>query len=582
MNAELLLKHFEQISDVPNAVPRLRRFVLDLAVRGKLVGQNAGDEPATELIRRIRAKSARLAEEGRGGNRKATPMFEDVKEPFGVPANWVWVRFGAVAGFSAGRTPSRHDLTFWNTGEYSWVSIADMTDGGLVIATKETVSEKAKTRIFGSEPVPIGTMIMSFKLTIGKVSRLGVPAFHNEAIISIHPHLPEMQNYLFKVLPQFARKGDTKDAIKGATLNRDSITNICIPLPPLAEQHRIVAKVDELMALCDRLEAAQREQMSLRDRLAATTHHHLRNGEDADARHSHAQFFISHLPRLTINPEQIKQLRQTILDLLVHGQLVTQDPYDEPASSLLQRIQEEQKDLMRRRTIKAKLLNESKIQNDSLTSLPDSWEWTTLAKLLVFGPQNGISPSASSRPDAPKAITLTATTSGVFKSDYFKRIDAKFSSESEFWLRRGDLLFQRGNTREYVGMAAYFDGEDGQFLYPDLIIKVRVSKFVDLRFVHLCSTAPYARAYFEKHATGAQSTMPKINHEILLNLPIPVPPMAEQNRIVAKVDELMALCDRLEEQLKEADAKSRGLLESVLHSALIDANPIPMVSKVIN
>ena len=105
---------------------------------------------------------------------------------------------------------------------------------------------------------------MSFKLTIGKIARLGVPAFHNEAIISIRPHLAELDAYLFKVLPQFARQGDTKGAIKGATLNRDSISNILIPLPPLAEQHRIVAKVDELMALCDRLEAARAERRAAR------------------------------------------------------------------------------------------------------------------------------------------------------------------------------------------------------------------------------------------------------------------------------------------------------------------------------
>ena len=99
-------------------------------------------------------------------------------------------------------------------------------------------------------------MIMSFKLTIGKIARLGIPAYHNEAIISIRPYVLELDPYLFKILPFFARQGDTKGAIKGATLNRESISNISIPLPSLAEQQRIVTKVDELMALCDRLEAS--------------------------------------------------------------------------------------------------------------------------------------------------------------------------------------------------------------------------------------------------------------------------------------------------------------------------------------
>ena len=95
---------------------------------------------------------------------------------------------------------------------------------------------------------------MSFKLTIGKMARLGIPAYHNEAIISIRPHVPDIDPYLFAVLPVFARQGNTKDAIKGATLNRTSLSNILVPLPPLAEQHRIVARADELMTLCDRFE----------------------------------------------------------------------------------------------------------------------------------------------------------------------------------------------------------------------------------------------------------------------------------------------------------------------------------------
>lgn len=255
MNPAQFLAHFDRISDAPDAIPRLRRFILDLAVRGKLVEQDPRDEPASKLLRRIETEKVRLVKEGKIRKQEPTPLVEIEDQPFELPVNWEWVRFGVVADFSAGRTPSRHDFSFWNTGDYPWVSIADMKNGGEVVTTKETVSDKAKKRVFGSEPASVGTLIMSFKLTIGKISRLGVPAFHNEAIISIHPHLSAMDPYLFKVLPQFSRQGDTKDAIKGATLNRDSITNILLPLPPLAEQHRIVAKVQELMALCDRLEA---------------------------------------------------------------------------------------------------------------------------------------------------------------------------------------------------------------------------------------------------------------------------------------------------------------------------------------
>ena len=121
--------------------------------------------------------------------------------------------------------------------------------------TKETVTKRAAKQIFGVEPEQVGTIIMNFKLTIGKIARLGIPACHNEAVISIRPYVLDLLDpYLFKALPIFPRQENTKGAIKGVALNRNSILNILIPPPPLAEQHRIVAKVDELMSGCDKLE----------------------------------------------------------------------------------------------------------------------------------------------------------------------------------------------------------------------------------------------------------------------------------------------------------------------------------------
>ncbi len=357
--------------------------------------------------------------------------------------------------------------------------------------------------------------------------------------------------------------GLTAKGIKAAKLK-------CLPVavPPLAEQHRIVSKVDELMALCDRLEAMQAERESRRDRVVAASLHRLNNDADSAAFRDHACFYFNQLPHLTTRPQHIQQLRQTILNLAVRGQLVPQELNDEPAFELLKRIQTEQEELIKARVLKPDGGNSRLLEEDLPCELPSNWQWAPLRSIIVFGPQNGISPKPSSSPDAPKAITLTATTSGKFNPQHFKRVEAAIPPDSDFWLRSGDLLFQRGNTREYVGIAAYYTGEPRQFLYPDLMIKVRLSQNVSLRYVHLWAIAPPARAYFSTHATGAQATMPKINQGTLLQLPVPIPPLAEQRRIVAKVEELMALCDRLEAQLTTTQTESRRLLESVLHHAL--------------
>ena len=253
MNADRLLAHFDTVVDTPGAVPRLRRFILDLAVRGKLVPQDPNDEPVSELLLRNESEKARLMKLGQLPRRlPLSPIDRD--RPHDIPATWSWVRLGQIVSFSTGRTPRRNEPSYWNSGDYAWVSIRDMNDGAVLKSTKETVTKKAKEEIFRYEPEQVGTMLMSFKLTIGKMTRLGIPAYHNEAIISIRPNLLEFDPYLFVVLPEFARQGNTKDAMKGATLNRTSLSNIPVPLPPLAEQHRIVARVDEMMTLCDRLE----------------------------------------------------------------------------------------------------------------------------------------------------------------------------------------------------------------------------------------------------------------------------------------------------------------------------------------
>jgi len=192
MKTERLLEVYDKMSEAPDAIERLRHFVLDLAVRGKLVDQDTADEPASELLKRVSAEEARLVKEEKVRNKPDLPPVKPADQPHPIPNTWRWVRIANIVDFSAGRTPSRNDSSFWNTGDFHWVSIADMKDGKIVESTKETVSEKARKVSFKSEPELPGTMLMSFKLTIGKIARLGVPAFHNEAIISIRPHLAEL------------------------------------------------------------------------------------------------------------------------------------------------------------------------------------------------------------------------------------------------------------------------------------------------------------------------------------------------------------------------------------------------------
>ena len=163
-----------------------------------------------------------------------------------------------------------------------------------------------------------------------------------------------------------------------ATVSK-AMSDYCrLPLPPLAEQHRIVAKVDELMALCDRLEAAQAERESRRDKLAAASLHRLNNGADADEFREHARFHLHHLPRLTTRPEHIQQLRQTILNLAVRGKLVPQDPNDEPASDLLASVADQKTRTGNRKTGRDSVGDITSLVEEAFDS-PPGWMWTRIA-----------------------------------------------------------------------------------------------------------------------------------------------------------------------------------------------------------
>ena len=247
----------------------IRKSILQEAIQGKLVPQIAEEGTAQELLEQIKTEKQKLVKEGklkkstlatsvifRGDDNK---YYEQIGEncnditdeiPFDLPYNWCWCRFSNIVSMTIGKTPARGEQTYWINGKYNWVSISDMVDGGSISTTKEKVSDLAVKEVFSAPISEKGSLLMSFKLSIGKTSILDIDAYHNEAIITISPIIDKeyaMRNYLFKVLPLIANLGESKDAIKGKTLNSKSLSNLLIPLPPLQEQQRIIEQMNRLL-----------------------------------------------------------------------------------------------------------------------------------------------------------------------------------------------------------------------------------------------------------------------------------------------------------------------------------------------
>ena len=555
MNADRLLAHFDRIADAPDAIARLRRFILDLAVRGKLVEQDPNDGNGFSLLVEVERACAVRISSGKVKKQKVwgSPGFSDV--PFEVPDNWALVRLGQALELVNGRAFKPSD---WTSTGLPIVRIQNLNNP---TSSFNRYDGKVKDKFL----IDTGDFLISWSGTPGTSFGAHIwergPAVLNQHIfkaivIGDAFEIPFLKLAINSRLLELI--GQAHGGVGLQHITKPKLEAVVLTLPPLAEQHRIVAKVDELMALCDRLDAARAEREATRDRLAAASLARL-DAPDPDPAtfRNHAAFALENLVPLTTRLDQVKALRQTILNLAVRGELVEQDPNDEPASELLRGV------------VAAKGRSRHRIESVSEPyGLPVSWTWAALGELITSGPRNGISPKPTTRTDTPKAITLTATTSGVFKPDNFKHVEINVSNESEFWLRDGDLIFQRGNTREYVGIAAIYEGPSTTFLFPDLIMKVRISSAINLRFVHMAAVSPPSRAYFSDNASGAQATMPKINQATLVSLPIPLPPLSEQHRIVSRVDELMAICEQLEASLATGDATRGRLLDAFLHETL--------------
>ena len=256
-----------------NIREQLKKSVLQYAIEGKLVPQCEEDGTAEDLLQEIRAEKQHLYTEGKLKKKDLThstifrgednKYFEkkgeeiiciDEEIPFDIPDSWEWVRLGCISKFSIGKTPERGNSRYWENGVYPWVSISDMKPNEYIHSTREKVSQDAVDKCFG-DISPKGSLLMSFKLTIGRTSILQMESYHNEAIVTLTPFIDlnyTLRNYLFYILPVTSNMGESNDAIKGKTLNSKSLFNILIPLPPMIEQQKIIHKIEVVASIMSR------------------------------------------------------------------------------------------------------------------------------------------------------------------------------------------------------------------------------------------------------------------------------------------------------------------------------------------
>lgn len=571
MNADRLLALYERVAEAPDAIARLRRFVLDLAVRGKLVAQDACDEPASELLKRIAAEKARLVKAGEIRKPKALPPVDD--EPFDLPSNWRWVRIRDVTSDRGQRIPD---------GDFTYIDVTAINkEAGIVAEPKVLTKDEAPSRArkIAAKGDVLYSCVRPYLLNVAVLSQDFDPApIASTAFAVLNGHGLVLPTYLWIALRSPFMVECVEENQRGQAypaINDADFAVLPFPLPPISEQWRIMAKVEELMALLDRLEAARTAREATRDRLTASSLTRL-TASDADPKDfpDNARFALATLPALTTRPDQIKPLRQTILNLAVRGKLVEQDPKDEPAAELLKRIAAIKADL-----IKAGLAKREKPSDrDAFPyELPLAWSWCTLSHLSKLITK-GSSPKwqGISYVNAEDGLLfITSENVGNFtlrKLEELKYVETRFREmEPRSMLQKSDILINLVGAS--IGRTALYNLDEeaniNQAVSLVRLVDPAIGPSVDYLLMYLNSDEAVEMMLGSRVVTA----QPNISLADVSSFPIPLPPLAEQHRIVAKVDALMALCDRLEGVLRALDTTRAPLLEALLHEALAPVVP---------
>ena len=572
MNADILLKYFDRISEAPDAIPRLRRFILDLAVRGKLVEQDSRDEPAGKLLKRIQAEKAKTGITPRRQGAKEGEKLGDLaawrEGDFEVPPSWERVQLGDVVQYGViDKVDSNRKIT-----PETWVlDLEDIEKDTSRLLERVTSS----TRIFQSTKTAFrcgDVLFGKLRPYLNKVLVADTHGVCTTEIVPIRGYCGMVSEYVKLVLKSpltMEKVGSLMYGMKMPRLGTSDAVLLNFPLPPLAEQQRIVAKVDELMALCDQLEAARNEREARRQRLTAASLQRLNQPADAASLRADARFHLDNLTRLTTRPEQIKQLRQTILNLAVRGCLVAQDPQDEPASELLKRIALERAGLVKLGRIRKEKPFVPVSAECVPFEAPRLWSWTKIGVAALFT-EYGTSQQSHHSELGVAVLKMGDIQDGKLLLGGQKKVPATIDDLPALYLENRDLLYNRTNSAELVGKTGIYIGNDNEYTFASYLIRIRCSKLSTYpEYFNLAMNSPWFRHTQIIPHLKQQCGQANVNGTILKNMLIPLPPLAEQRRIVARVDELMALCDQLEARLTTTATDSRRLLEAVLRDAIM-------------
>jgi type I restriction enzyme S subunit len=543
MKLETIFEKFDRFADAPDAVVKMRELVMELAIQGRLTSALPRDGTVPSVTE-FRERAAALVNSL--GLRPPKESVEKAEPPFDVPSHWRWVALADIGAAQTGTTPSKADNDAFN-GDVPFIKPADILPNSIDYSNESLTRHGAEC---GSRLAPSGSLLMVCIGTIGKCNLIERECAFNQQINSITPVDAVDSKYLRVVarsrfFQDAAWKKSSSTTI--AILNKGKWLSIPVPIPPLAEQKRIVAKVDELMELCDRLEAQQQERETRHASLARAS-----LARFADAPTPSSLEYLFHRS-FNIPPAD---LRKSILTLAVQGKLVAQDPNDEPAKPAVAKIEREREWL-----IAAKQFRRSQLPgpiDEGPFDIPETWVWTHLGNAML-NVTDGFHSTPRTVDSGVRYITAKHVKPGLIDFDsclYVSEDDFK-EIASKTRPRKGDVLVV--NIGAGSGLASIIE-TDFEFAFKNVAILNR-PEAVDSKFLFNYLVFKRDDIFEEQTKGGAQ---PFLSLGLIRQIPFPLPPLAEQRRIVAKVEQLMALVEALETQLAASRATAANLLSALV------------------
>jgi type I restriction enzyme S subunit len=537
--AQLLEQHFDTAFAASDGIAKLRELILTLAMQGHLVEQDVNDPPASELLKEIEAEKERVSHEGmktRRGKEKKLPPVKAEEVPYELPLGWEWVRLANLVDIQTGKKDVNQGH---KDGLYPFFSCA---------------AEPLKSNEYSFDCEAL--------LLPGNGANVGLVTFF-KGKFEAYQRTYVVNNFL-NCSPQYIEQVVKARFLKtlegkqfGSAINYiklGNLTEFLIPLPPLPEQHRIVARIDQLMACCDALEKLRKEREEKRLAVHAAAIKQLLDAPDGSA----WDFIQKHFGELYTIKENVAELRKAILQLAVMGRLVPQNPNDPSASELLKEIEAEKQRLVKAGKIKKPKLLPPIKPEEVPYELPQGWEWVRLGEIVsLLGDGIHGTPTYDETGEY-FFINGNNLSDGVIEiKENTKRVSITEYEKRKKELTDRTVLVSINGT---IGNVAFYGGE------PVMLGKsacyLNLFTQIEKHYIKKLINSSYFLEYAFKSATG--STIKNVSLKAMREFCIPLPPLPEQHRIVARIDQLMALCDILDQQIDAATGKQTELLNAVM------------------